>query len=135
MIIKTKKPGRYAKYWNKLIRRYSSTRKVLENTFLTHCDNVWLTERRTSQDLRVGFMCDLLDLGNKCSLMTEISNGGGRLLLTGKGLPTRLVVNDFEVNKPVSPGYFTIATDTEPVSLWIVPRFHRCGDRSDNEKE
>ena len=72
------------KYRNKGVGRYSFTRKLMENTFGTSRDYVPIAERRAELDLWTGWLCALLDIDNHCTWRSEIPNGGGRFLMTGK---------------------------------------------------
>ena len=106
---------------NEGVERYSSTRKLLEKTFETSRDYVSIAERRAALDLWIGWVCSMLDVDNHCTWRTEIPNGGGRFLMTGKDCPPQHGHNDFDVKETGSPGYFTIRTASEPISLWIAP--------------
>ena len=120
---------------NEGVGRYSSTRRLLENTFETSRDYVSLAERRAALDLWIGWVCSMLDVDNHCTWRTEIPNGGGRFLMTGKDCPPQHGHNDFDVRETGSPGYFTITTASEPISLWIAPGSQKYVHLSDIEKE
>lgn len=94
-IVKNEGSEHDEKYRSKWIGSFSSTKTLLKNLFENHGNNIWLAEMGGALYLWIGWVFPLLDLDDKCTWWTEMTNGCRIFLFMGKVCPPQHRHNDF----------------------------------------